>query len=194
MKKTPPPEKRRCFGNGPEKSFYAAYHDREWGIPAHNDNHLFEMLILEGAQAGLSWELILKKREGYRSLFHRFEPRRVANMTDDQLETLMQNPAIVRNRRKIFSARQNALVFLEIQQEFGSFDKYVWQFVNHQPIINQWKTLKEVPCRSAESDALSQDLKKRGMAFVGSKIIYSFMQATGMINDHLVDCFCRQQN
>lgn len=185
-------DKKRCFGNGPGKEFYAEYHDNEWGIPVHDDRHLFEMLILEGAQAGLSWETVLKKREGYRNLFHNFEPSVVAAMSDEELEGLINNPAIIRNRRKIFSARQNADVFLKIQNEFGSFDRYLWPFVNNKPIINQWKIFEEVPSESPISDALSKDLKKRGMIFVGSKIVYAYMQAIGMVNDHLVDCLCRQ--
>ena len=141
-------DKKRCFGNGPGKEFYAEYHDNEWGIPVHDDRHLFEMLILEGAQAGLSWETVLKKREGYRNLFHNFEPSVVAAMSDEELEGLINNPAIIRNRRKIFSARQNADVFLKIQNEFGSFDRYLWPFVNNKPIINQWKIFEEVPSES----------------------------------------------
>lgn len=183
-------DKIRCFGNGEGKEFYADYHDHEWGVPVHDDRHLFEMLTLEGAQAGLSWETVLKKREGYRQLFHQFDPTKVANMTDQELEKLTQDPAIIRNRRKIFSARQNAQVFLKIQEEFGSFDKYVWQFVEGKPIIGHWKTLQDVPCSTELSDSLSKDLKKRGMSFVGSTIIYSFMQAVGLVNDHLINCIC----
>ena len=179
---------KRCFGNDPDKPFYTEYHDHEWGIPVHEDGHLFEMLILEGAQAGLSWETVLKKRAGYRRLFHRFNPKRVASMTDKELVELTHNPAIIRNRRKIFSARQNAQVFLKIQEEFGSFDRYVWAFVKNKPIINRWKKWEKVPAKTKISDALAKDLKKRGMSFVGSTIIYAFMQAVGMVNDHLVDC------
>lgn len=184
-------DKKRCFGNGVGQDLYAAYHDKEWGVPLHEDRRLFEMLILEGAQAGLSWETVLKKREGYRRLFHDFDPALVAAMTDSDLEALIRDPAIIRNRLKIFSVRQNARVFLEIQKEFGSFDRYVWSFVNGAPIVNYWKSLKEIPCQSIQSDALSKDLKNRGMVFVGSKIIYAYMQAIGMVDDHLVDCFCR---
>ncbi len=175
----------RCFGEG--KPFYADYHDFEWGKPVHDDRHLFEMLILEGAQAGLSWELILKRREAYKKAFHNFDPLKVSLMTDEELLHL---GGIIQNKRKIFSARQNALVFLKIQKEFGSFDHYVWGFVNHLPIRGHYKTMKEVPCLSNESTLLSKDLKKRGMTFVGPKIIYSFMQAVGLVNDHLVDCIC----
>ncbi|HEY2811678.1 MAG TPA: DNA-3-methyladenine glycosylase I [Rhabdochlamydiaceae bacterium] len=182
--------KKRCFGDA--LPLYAEYHDREWGIPIHDDQSLFEFLILEGAQAGLNWETILKKRKGYRALFHNFDPKRVAAMTDADLETLTQNPAIIRNRRKIYGARQNAAVFLSIQKEFGTFDRYVWQFVKNKPIVNQWKSLKEIPPESPESIALSKDLKKRGMTFVGPTIIYAYMQAVGMVDDHLVDCFCRR--
>lgn len=179
----------RCFGNKPDQDFYATYHDDEWGVPVHADQHLFEMLILEGAQAGLSWETILKKREGYRKAFHRFDPKKVAKMTDAQLETLRENPAIIRNRLKIYAARTNAQVFLDIQKTFGSFDAYVWEFVNHQPIHNHWKRFEDVPVTTPESDALSKDLKKRGMKFVGSTIIYAYMQAIGMVNDHLTTCW-----
>lgn len=184
-------EKKRCFGGVPGKEFYAEYHDHEWGVPVHDDRHLFEMLILEGAQAGLSWETILKRREGYRLAFHHFDPARVASMSDPELESLRENPGIIRNRLKIYAARQNAQVFLKIQQEFGSFDQYLWRFVNGNPIINNWENLKEVPPRTPESDALSKDLKKRGMTFVGSTIIYAFMQAVGLVNDHIASCWCR---
>jgi DNA-3-methyladenine glycosylase I len=184
-------DKKRCFGDKPGQEFYASYHDNEWGVPAHDDVHLFEMLILEGAQAGLSWETILKKRIGYRTAFHEFHPDKVARMSTDELETLRHNPDIIRNRRKIYAARTNAMVFLKIQQEFGSFDHYVWQFVNDKPIINHWKNMKELPVTTAESDALSKDLKKRGMTFVGSTIMYAYMQAVGMVNDHIVTCWRR---
>jgi DNA-3-methyladenine glycosylase I len=185
--------KNRCFGDQPGKEFYAKYHDQEWGIPSHDDRHLFEMLILEGAQAGLSWELILKRREGYRKAFHQFDPHKVAAMSDDELNALLSNEAIIRNKLKIFSARKNAKVFIDIQNEFGSFDRYLWRFVDGKPIINQWQTLKEMPCRSVVSDDLSKDLKKRGMTFVGTKIIYSFIQAVGLVDDHLLNCWKRCQ-
>ncbi len=178
---------KRCFGDKSE--IYQAYHDHEWGIPVHEERHLFEMLILEGAQAGLSWETILKRREGYRRAFHHFDPDKVAAMSDQDLEQLLNNPEIIRNRLKIFSTRQNAHVFLAIQKEFGSFDHYLWSFVNNQPIINQWHSLKQIPPTTSQSDALSKDLKKRGMNFVGSTIIYAYMQAVGLVDDHLVDCF-----
>ena len=182
--------KRRCFGGQSGKEFYALYHDEEWGIPVHDDRLLFEMLILEGAQAGLSWETILKRREGYRSAFHQFDPVKVAAMKDEELDALLLDPKIIRNRLKVYATRQNATIFLEIQKEFGSFDHYLWAFVNGEPLVNRWTHFKEVPCRSEVSDTLSKDLKKRGMTFVGSTIIYAYMQAIGMVSDHCVDCWC----
>lgn len=183
--------KKRCFGWQTGKEFYALYHDSEWGRPSHDDQHLFEMLILEGAQAGLSWETVLKKREGYRKAFHAFEAQKVAAMTDQELEQLRSNQEIIRNKLKIKAARTNARIFLQIQKEFGSFNAYVWGFVKDKPINNQWEWFHQIPITTPESDALSKDLKKRGMTFVGSTIIYSFMQAVGMVNDHLDDCWCR---
>lgn len=177
----------RCFGS--HSPLYSSYHDDEWGIPSHSDNYLFEMLILEGAQAGLSWETILNKREGYRDSFHQFDPERVAQMSDSELEKLRKNPAIVRNRLKIASARQNARVFLAIQKEFGSFDRYLWGFVDGKPIVNRWQEWKQVPCQTELSDEISKDLKRRGMNFVGSKIIYAYMQAVGLVDDHLESCW-----
>jgi DNA-3-methyladenine glycosylase I len=182
--------KIRCFGGEPDKKFYRDYHDHEWGIPSHDDRHLFEMLILEGAQAGLSWETILKKRDGYRKAFHQFDVDKVASMRDEDLEDLRQNPDIIRNRLKINATRQNARVFLKIKQEFGSFDTYVWAFVKGKPIKNHWQRFEDVPAQTVESDALSKDLKKRGMTFVGPTIIYAYMQAIGMVNDHLTTCWC----
>lgn len=182
-------EKKRCFGNGFGKEFYAEYHDHEWAVPVHDDNKLFEMLILEGAQAGLSWETVLKKREGYRKAFYNFDVQKVANMSDAELEKLRENSEIIRNRLKIYSARQNAKMFLKIQQKFGSFDRYLWSFVDHQPLINKRSSLADVPATTKQSDALSKDLQKRGMKFVGSTIMYAYMQAVGMVNDHLVDCW-----
>lgn len=179
----------RCPWVGINKPYYEEYHDKEWGIPVHNDIKHFEMLILEGAQAGLSWETILKKREGYRKAFYNFNPSEIANMRDEDLENLLLNPDVIRNRAKIFSTRSNAQAFLNIQKEFNSFDNYVWKFVNGKTITNQWKNLEEVPSSSKESDILSKDLKKRGMKFVGSTIIYSYMQAIGMVNDHLLECW-----
>jgi DNA-3-methyladenine glycosylase I len=182
--------KKRCFGGQIGKELYADYHDHEWGIPHHDDTHLFEMLILEGAQAGLSWETVLKKREAYRNAFHHFDPVKVAAMSDDDLEILRKNEGIIRNRLKIYAARQNAQIFLKIQHEFGSFDHYVWDFVKGKPIINRWQSFKDVPATTKKSDVLSKDLKKRGMTFVGSTIMYAYMQAVGLVNDHLVDCWC----
>lgn len=182
--------KKRCFGGEFNKDFLTEYHDHEWGIPVHNDVHLFEMLILEGAQAGLNWETILKKRQGYRKAFYHFDPVKVAAIGDDELKLLCQNQEIVRNRLKIHAARQNARVFLKIQQEFGSFDRYVWNFVNGKPLINHWHRFKDIPTTTLESDALSKDLKKRGMTFVGSTIIYAYMQAVGLVNDHITECWC----
>lgn len=181
--------KKRCFGGDPSKPLFTRYHDYEWGTPSHDERHLFEMLILEGAQAGLSWETILNKREGYRKAFHHFDPARVAKMTDTELNALLQNPEIIRNRSKIYAARKNAQAFLHIQKEFGSFDRYVWSFVKGTPIINHWKHWKDVPASTIESEALSKDLKKRGMTFVGPTIMYAFMQAVGMVDDHLVGCW-----
>ena len=185
-------KRKRCFGGGPGKEFYADYHDSEWGIPVHDDRHLFEMLILEGAQAGLSWETVLKKREGYRAAFHRFDPAKVASMRDEELEDLRSNPEIIRNRLKICAARRNAQVFLKIQKKFGSFDRYLWAFVNGKTIVHRYHSLKELPCFSPESDALSKDLQKRGMTFVGTKIIYAYMQAVGLVDDHLINCWRHQ--
>jgi DNA-3-methyladenine glycosylase I len=181
--------KTRCGWVGTGKPFYEHYHDTEWGVPVHDDRKHFEFLILEGAQAGLSWETILKRREGYRKAFCGFDAKKVAKLTDAQLEKILQDPAIIRNRLKVFSTRKNALAFLEIQKEFGSFDAYIWRFVGGRPIVNARKTLKDIPPRTAESDALSKDLKKRGMSFVGSTIIYAHMQATGLVNDHITSCF-----
>lgn len=179
---------KRCTWVGLGKPYYEQYHDTEWGIPVHDDIKHFEMLILEGAQAGLSWETILKRRDAYREVFKQFNPQAVANMTDDELESLLTKPAIIRNRLKVFSARKNAKIFLDIQQEFGSYDAYVWRFVNGEPKLNYPETMLDVPARTPESDALSKDLKKRGMSFVGPTIIYAYMQAIGMVNDHLMEC------
>ncbi|NRA27825.1 MAG: DNA-3-methyladenine glycosylase I [Opitutales bacterium] len=183
----------RCFGNGVGKEFYAAYHDEEWGVPVHDDRTLFEMLILEGAQAGLSWETVLRKREGYRAAFYHFDVGKVAQMTDAELEAQRQNPDIIRNRLKIYGTRQNARIFLKIQEEFGSFDSYLWRFVDGEPIINHWKDFEEVPVSTPISDALSKDLKKRGMTFVGTTIMYAYMQAVGLVDDHLESCWKRSE-
>ena len=181
--------KKRCFGGQPGKEFYAKYHDIEWGVPLHDDRALFELLILEGAQAGLSWETNLKRREGYRTAFHNFDPLKAAAMRDDKLDALMHNDGIIRNRLKIYAARRNAQIFLKIQKEFGSFDRYIWAFVQGKPIQNALQSLKDIPATSQESDVISKDLKKRGMTFVGSTIMYAYMQAIGMVNDHVKDCW-----
>jgi DNA-3-methyladenine glycosylase I len=165
------------------------YHDEEWAVPLHDDNKLFEFLILEGAQAGLSWETILNKRENYRAAFGGFNPRRVARYDSRKVAELLRNPGIVRNRLKIASAVQNAQALLRVQKEFGSFDRYVWQFVDGEPRVNSWKSRNRLPARTVESDAMSNALKKRGFNFVGSTICYAFMQAVGMVNDHVVQCF-----
>ncbi len=165
------------------------YHDEEWGVPVHDDRKLFEFLILEGAQAGLSWSTILNKRENYRKAFDRFDPARVARYDRKKIQQLLRDPGIVRNRLKIASAVENAKAFLRVQEEFGSFDRYIWQFVGGKPMVNQRKSMGEVPARTTESDAMSKDLKRRGFKFVGSTICYAFMQAVGMVNDHVVECF-----
>ena len=165
------------------------YHDEEWGVPVHDDRTLFEFLVLEGAQAGLSWDTILKKREHYRIVFDDFDPKRVAHYTPRKVERLLADPGIIRNRLKVVSAVENAKAFLAVQKEAGSFNAYVWQFVDDQPRRNRWRSLKQVPAHTAESDAMSKDLKKRGFSFVGSTICYAFMQATGMVNDHVQSCF-----
>jgi DNA-3-methyladenine glycosylase I len=165
------------------------YHDNEWGNPVHDDNLLFEFLVLEGAQAGLSWVTVLKKRENYREAFDNFNPVKISDYNEEKIEELMTNPGIIRNRRKILSAVTNAKAVLKIQQEFNSFDKYIWQFVDEKPIQNKWKHTEDLPPFTAESENMSKDLKKRGFKFVGPTICYAFMQAVGMVNDHLVDCF-----
>lgn len=168
---------------------YIEYHDEEWGLPVHDDSVHFEFLILEGAQAGLSWSTILKKRKGYRKSFADFDPRKVARFTPARIERILQDPGIVRNRLKVLAAVNNAKRFLEVQKEFGSFDEYIWRFVGGKPIVNRWKDLSEIPATTTESDALSKDLIKRGFKFVGSTVIYAHMQACGLVNDHLVDCW-----
>jgi len=168
---------------------YIQYHDEEWGIPVHDDRVHFEFLILEGAQAGLSWATILKKREGYRKNFADFDPVKVARFTEKKIEKILLDPSIVRNKLKIHATVNNAKRFLEVQKEFGSFDKYIWQYVNNKPILNNWKSLNQVPATTKESDELSKDLIMRGFKFVGSTVIYAHMQACGLVNDHLVDCF-----
>ena len=181
----------RCEWAGDDPQ-YVAYHDEEWGVPQHDDQTLFEFLILEGAQAGLSWSTILKKREGYQKAFDQFDAKKISRYTDRKIEKLLQNPEIVRNRLKVNATVTNARYFLEVQKEFGSFDAYVWGFVNGRPVKNAWKKISDVPTSTAESDAMSKDLKKRGFKFVGTTICYAFMQAVGMVNDHTTDCFCYQ--
>ena len=181
--------KKRCGWVGESNPLMIEYHDREWGVPVHEESRLFEFLVLEGAQAGLSWSIVLNKREGYRRAFSEFDPAKVARYTEKRVQKLLLDPGIVRNRQKIEAAVGNAKAFLAIQQEFGSFDAYSWRFVGGQPKVNRWKSMKQIPATSAESDALSKDLKQRGFGFVGSTVIYAHMQAVGMVNDHLVDCF-----
>jgi len=173
-----------------DDALYQQYHDTEWGIPSFDDRHLFEMLILEGAQAGLSWLTILKKREGYRKAFDNFAAERIAKYSAKKIEKLLLNPQIVRNRLKVNATVVNAQLYLNIRQEYKSFADYIWQFVNHQPIVNKWKSISDIPTTTKESDAMSKDLKKRGFKFVGSTICYAYMQAVGMVNDHTLDCCC----
>ena len=185
-------EKLRCGWCGSDP-LYIAYHDEEWGLPAHDDRHLFEMLVLEGAQAGLSWITILRKREAYRRAFENFEPSRVARFTDAHLERLLLDEGIVRNRLKVWSARDNARAFLDAQNEFGSFDAFLWTFVGGSPKMNHPKTLAEVPAVTSEAEALSKALKKRGFRFVGPTIMYAYMQAVGLVDDHLATCWKRRK-
>ena len=185
-------ERSRCpwAGNDP---VYVSYHDDQWGVPVHNDTELFEMITLEGAQAGLSWITILRKRQNYRTAFEGFHPEKVARFSETRIQGLLSNAGIVRNRLKIESTISNARAVLEVQKQFGSLDAYLWQFVGGRPIVNRWREMKQVPPRSAESDALSKDLRKRGFHFVGTTICYAFMQAVGMVNDHLTTCFRYKQ-
>lgn len=180
---------RRCKWADGGNLDYIAYHDKEWGVPVYDDRLQFEFLILEGAQAGLSWSTILNKRDGYRKAFADFDVEKVARFTPKRIEKLLQNPAIVRNRLKVGSAVSNAKAFIAVQQEFGSFSDYIWDFVDGKPVQNRFKRDRDIPATSEQSDALSKDLKKRGFRFVGSTIIYAHMQATGLVNDHVVDCF-----
>lgn len=186
-------ELSRCPWAGTEQ-IYIDYHDKEWGIPLHDDQRLFEMLILEGMQAGLSWITILKKRENFRRAFDNFDVKKVAAYDSKKLEELMQNPGIIRNRRKITAAVSNAKAFLEIQKEFGSFDRFIWDYVGGVPIVNHFKNMSELPANTPLSDKISRELKKRGFGFVGTTIIYSFMQAIGMADDHLINCPCHTNN
>lgn len=181
--------KKRCAWVGVNNPLMIAYHDREWGVPVHDDRKHFEFLVLEAAQAGLSWTIVLNKREGYRRAFAEFEPEKVARFTARRIEKLTLDAGIIRNRMKIEAAVRNAGAFLKIQEEFGSFDSYCWRFVHGRPKVNRWKTMNQIPATSPESDTLSKDLKQRGFTFVGSTVIYAHMQAVGMVNDHLIDCF-----
>jgi DNA-3-methyladenine glycosylase I len=186
MAKSPPQVVRCAWARDP---LSIDYHDREWGVPLHDDRALFEFLILEGAQAGLSWSTILRKRPAYRVAFQRFDPRKVARYDEAKIATLLANDGIVRNRLKIAASVRNAQAFLAVQKEFGTFDRYIWQFVGGQPRQNRWRRSEDLPARTAESDAMSKDLVKHGFTFVGSTICYAFMQAVGMVNDHAVNCF-----
>jgi len=180
---------KRCSWVNVDNELMLEYHDREWGVPAHDDRKHFEFLVLEAAQAGLNWSIVLNKREGYRRAFSQFDPKKVARYTEAKIEKLTADASIIRNRMKIASAVKNARVFLKVQEEFGSFDAYAWQFVNGRPTQNRWRSLRELPPTTAESDAFSRDLKLRGFTFVGSTVIYAHMQAVGMVNDHMIDCF-----
>lgn len=182
-------QQHRCGWVPAGNTLYEEYHDKEWGVPVHSDTLHYEFLVLEAAQAGLSWLTVLKRRGGYHQAFAGFDPNKVARFSDKKVEELLQFEGIIRNRKKIESAINNAKKFLDVQEEFGSFDAYVWQFVDGKPIQNAWKTLKDVPAESQESKALSKDLKTRGFQFVGPTVMYAHMQATGLINDHIVDCF-----
>jgi DNA-3-methyladenine glycosylase I len=179
----------RCTWADSDNPPMLEYHDREWGVPVRDDRGHFEFLVLEAAQAGLSWSIVLKKRDGYRRAFSRFDPRRVARYTQSRIQKLTADPSIIRNRMKIESAVRNARAFLAIQDQFGSFDAYCWRFVDGRPRVNRWKAMREIPATSRESDAFSKDLKRRGFSFVGSTVIYAHMQAVGMVNDHLISCF-----
>jgi DNA-3-methyladenine glycosylase I len=185
----PAPEKPVVRCDWAKNELAVAYHDNEWGVPRHDDRALFELLVLEGAQAGLSWDTILRKRDNYRVAFDNFDAKTISSYGQRKIDSLMRNEGIVRNRLKVLSVVKNAKAFIEVQGEYGSFDKYVWQYVGGKPLVNSWTSLRQVPSRTAESDAMSKDLKKRGFTFVGSTICYAFMQAVGMVNDHLATCF-----
>ncbi len=184
---------QRCPWLDLDKPDYVAYHDREWGVPVHDDRKHFEFLTLESAQAGLSWYTVLRKRTNYRNAFAKFDPAKVARFSATKVEQMLQDPGLIRNRRKISAAVENARHFLAVQDEFGSFSAYIWRFVDGEPIVNEFRTLADLPAISRESDALSKDLKSRGFKFIGSTVIYAHMQATGMVNDHVLDCFRRRQ-
>lgn len=193
MQKLQQSHRRRCPWVDLTKQDYIDYHDKEWGVPVHDDRLLFEFLVLEGAQAGLSWYTVLRKRENYRAAFDQFDPEKVARYGEKEVASLLGNTGIIRNRQKIHAAINNARRFLEVQEEFGNFADYMWRFVDGKPIINNFKVLSDYPATSPESDAMSKDLRQRGFKFVGSTICYAHMQATGMVNDHAVDCFRRQE-
>lgn len=180
---------KRCAWVNPNNGLYVNYHDTEWGVPVHDDQKLFEFIVLESAQAGLSWEIILKKREGYRKAFKNFDPKKVAKMTDTHVEKLLKDPSIVRNRLKVTATIENAKRFLEVQKEFGSFSDYMWGWVKGKPIQNAWKTIKQLPAKTPLAEAMAKDLKKRGFKFLGPTVWYAHMQAVGMVNDHTTDCF-----
>ena len=180
---------KRCSWASVDDPMLLQYHDREWGVPVHNDRKHFEVLVLSGVQAGLSWSLVLKKREGYRRAFNKFDPEKVARYSERQIRKLTSDPEIIRNRMKIEAAVRNAGAFLKIREEFGTFDSYCWRFVDGRPRLNRWKATRQIPAISPESEAFSKDLKRRGFSFVGPTTIYAYMQAVGMVNDHLVDCF-----
>jgi len=182
-------KRKRCSWANGDNELLREYHDREWGVPAHDDRTHFEFLVLEAAQAGLNWSIVLKKREGYRRAFSEFDPSKVARYTASRIEKLVADPGIIRNRAKITAAVKNARAFLAVQKEFGSFDAYCWRFVGGEPRQNRWRSMGAIPSSTAESDALSRDLKRRGFSFVGTTVMYAHMQAVGMVNDHLVDCF-----
>ena len=180
---------KRCSWVNADDPLLLAYHDREWGVPVHRDRKQFEVLVLSGAQAGLNWSLVLKKREGYRRAFDNFDPEKVARYSEKRIQTLLANSEIIRNRMKIEAAVSNARAFLKMQEEFGDFNSYCWRFVGGQPKLNRWKTTRQIPASSHESETFSKDLKRRGFSFVGPTVIYAYMQAIGMVNDHIVDCF-----
>src|SRR5258706_2944777 len=180
---------KRCFWASVDDQLLLQYHDREWGVPVHTDHKHFEVLVLSGAQAGLNWSLVLKKREGYRRAFDKFDPKKVARYSEKKFQDLASDPEIIRNRMKIEAAVRNARAFLKIQQEFGKFDSYCWRFVGARPKLNHWKAARQIPATSPESEAFSKDLKLRGFSFVGPTVAYAYMQAVGMVNDHVVDCF-----
>lgn len=185
--------RQRCAWVPTRKSHYVQYHDEEWGVPVRDDRRLFEFLILEGAQAGLSWETILNKRANYRAVFHGFDPVACAAISDAELENLLHHNGLIRNRLKIFSVRRNAAVYLQIQKDFGTFSEYIWEFVGGQPLVNAWTSDTHIPTSTPLSDTIAKDLKKRGMSFVGSTIVYAFMQAVGLVNDHTIHCFRYRQ-